>query len=220
LGILCPLDHPRHYKVQSCTITTLALGSWPRQGLQRCGQEWNPRVTFHAPGSVGKCEGMNPTLPSEFSLWELESQWIPRFSKGDCRGQISLDWKIPYIIGKLLELKCLKWARTTHLNISNISYGQKKGWESNWLFDSRPLKVGNLPDFLVCRWCATYFQKDFDKGYNFALDLTSIKGLHTKLWARKVVRVPILGISGFQFGSLGTKWYLSVGPMAMHKDYY
>jgi len=24
------------------------------------GQEGSPRVTLHAPGSVGKCEGMNP----------------------------------------------------------------------------------------------------------------------------------------------------------------
>jgi hypothetical protein len=34
------------------------------------------------------------------------------------------------------------------------------------------------------------------KGYNFALDLTSIGALHTKLWASKVVGVLILGILG------------------------
>jgi hypothetical protein len=27
------------------------------------GQEWSPRVTFHAPWSVGECEGMNPQTP-------------------------------------------------------------------------------------------------------------------------------------------------------------
>jgi hypothetical protein len=27
-----------------------------------------------------------------------------------------------------------------HLNICNTSYGKKKGWESNWQFDSRPIK--------------------------------------------------------------------------------
>jgi hypothetical protein len=36
----------------------------------------------------------------------------------------------------------------THLDISNTSYGQKKGRESNWQFDSRPLKVKNRPEFL------------------------------------------------------------------------
>jgi hypothetical protein len=41
-----------------------------------------------------------------------------------------------------------------------------------------------------------YRWKNFDKGYNFALDLTSIEGFHKKLWASKVVGVPILGIVG------------------------
>jgi len=27
------------------------------------GQEWSSKVTFHAPKSVGKCEGMNPHTP-------------------------------------------------------------------------------------------------------------------------------------------------------------
>jgi hypothetical protein len=45
------------------------------------------------------------------------------------------------------------------------------------------------------------------------------KSLHTKLWASKVARVPILGISRLQLG-LGTKWHLGAGPMANHKEYY
>jgi hypothetical protein len=69
----------------------------------------------------------------------------------------------------------------THLDSSNTSYGQKKGWESNWQFDSRPLKVKNHPDFLAFRWHATYRWKNLDKGYNFASDLISIRGLQTKL---------------------------------------
>jgi hypothetical protein len=51
---------------------------------------------------------------------------------------------------------------------------------------SQPLKVKNQPDFLACRWCATYRWKALDKGYNFALDLIAIKGLHAKLWAPKL----------------------------------
>jgi hypothetical protein len=82
---------------------------------------------------------------------------------------------------------------------------QKKGWESNWQFDSQPLKVRNCPNFLMCRWHDTYHWKALDEGYNFALDLISIRGLHTKLWAPKVTRVPTLGISRLALGSLGTK---------------
>jgi hypothetical protein len=59
-------------------------------------------------------------------------------------------WGFFYIIGKLLERKYLKWAHIAHLDIWNTSYGQKKGRESNWQFNSWPLKVGNQPDF--CAW--------------------------------------------------------------------
>jgi len=131
------------------------------------------------------------TLLSELPFWELESQWTLEFSDN----QNPWNWGIICIIGKFLELRCLKWACMTHLDILNISYGQKRGQESNWQFDSRPLKIKNHPDFLVCRWHATYCWKDFDKGYNFTLDLMSIEGLHTKLWAPKIMGVLIVGVS-------------------------
>ncbi len=85
--------------------------------------------------------GWTLTLPREIPLWELESQWTPKFLENNCTSQNSMDWGIPYIIWKLLELTCLKWAFITHLDIWNTSYGQKKGRESNWQFDSWPLKV-------------------------------------------------------------------------------
>ncbi len=46
----------------------------------------------------------------------------------------------------------------------------------------------------MCRWPVTYCWKAFDKGYNFAWDLTSIKSLHTKLWAPQVM-IPTLGMT-------------------------
>jgi hypothetical protein len=48
-----------------------------------------------------------------------------------------------------------------------------------------------LPDLLLCRWCATYHWKYLVEGYNFALDLTLIEGLHEKLWASKVAKISI-----------------------------
>jgi hypothetical protein len=57
-------------------------------------------------------------------------------------------------------------------------------------------------------------------GLQLALNLTSIRGFHTKLWASKVVGVPILGISGLPLGSPGTKWHLGAGPVARHREYY
>ncbi len=75
-------------------------------------------------------------------------------------------------------------------------YIKIKGRESNCQFDSRPLKVRNHHDFLVWRWCVTYRWKALNEGYNFVVDLTSIEGLHTKLWVSKVAGVPIFGIPG------------------------
>jgi len=131
-----------------------------------------------------------------------------------------MDWWVPHIIRKLLELRCLKWAHITHLDTSNINYGQKKGRESNWQFHSWPLRVGNWPDFLACRWHATYHWKSLEKCYNFSLDLISIEGLHAKLWTPKVARVLTMGILGFSFGSPRTKWHLGAGPVARHIIYY
>jgi hypothetical protein len=131
-----------------------------------------------------------------------------------------MDWRVFYIIGKLLKCKRLKWAPMTHFNIWNTSYGQKKGRESNWQFDSRPVKVKNRPDSLAFRWRATYRWKALDEGYNFTLDLISIRGLDAKLWAPKVAGVPTLLISGLPFGSPGTKCHLDVGLVERHIVYY
>jgi hypothetical protein len=108
----------------------------------------------------------------------------------------------------------------THLDILNTSYGQKKGQESNCQFNSRPLKVKNFSDFLVCRWRTTHCWKVVDKGYNFASDLILIIGLHIKLWASKVARIPILGILGLPLRSLVTTWHLGVGLVTKHIVYY
>jgi hypothetical protein len=56
---------------------------------------------------------------------------------------------IHYIIKKLLERRCLKWARIAHLDIWNTSCGQKKGWESNCQFNSDPKKSGIDSIYLV-----------------------------------------------------------------------
>jgi hypothetical protein len=145
------------------------------------GQEWTWESHFMLSGVQESVREWTLTLPSEFPLWELDFQWISKSLKGNSKGQNSLTWKVPYILGNLLELKCLKWARMTHLDTSNTSYGQKKGWESNWQFDSWPLKVKNHPNFLAFRWLITYHWKAFDKGYNSALNLISIGCFHTKL---------------------------------------
>jgi hypothetical protein len=50
----------------------------------------------------------------------------------------------------------------------STSYVQKKGRESNWQFDSRPLKVENQPDPSVFRRNATHRWKALKESYKFA----------------------------------------------------
>jgi hypothetical protein len=167
-------------------VATLVLGSLPRQGgCKVTGQKGDPRVTSHAFESVKSVREGTLTLPNELPLWEMESRSTPKFLEHNFRGQNPSVGKILYIIGKILRRKCLKWAHITHLNIWNTNSDQKKGRESNWQFDSQSLKVKNWPDFLACRQHATYCWNVIDEGYNFALDLIPIKGLHAKLWAPK-----------------------------------
>jgi hypothetical protein len=103
--------------------------------------------------------------------------------------------------------------------------GQKKGRELNWQCDVWPLKVENRPDFLTCRWRATYRWKAFNEGYNLAWNLKLIGGLHAKLCAPKVGTPTTLG--AHNFGNLGTHIWESRDKMpfgcwshGQHKVYY
>ncbi len=113
--------------------------------------------------------------PNTWKSQELESFGTPECSELDSKGKNTSHWGVLGVIGKVLKLKYRKWPRIGHLDICSSSYGQKKGWESNWQFDSRPLKVGNrpLPDIrfesAIRRW------KDLDEGYNFHSDLVAIR---------------------------------------------
>jgi hypothetical protein len=95
------------------------------------------------------------TLPSGLPFWELKSLGTFEFSKNDLKGQILLNWNFPYTIRKLSKCRCLKWAYI-HLSTYNTSYGQKKNQESEWQFNSWPLKVGNFHELCVCKGRATY----------------------------------------------------------------
>jgi hypothetical protein len=123
----------------------------------------------------------------------------------DCRGQNISHWGVLYIIEKLLKCRCRKWSPMGHLDICSTSYDKKKGRESNWHVDLRPLKVGNWPNPGVCSWSATHRWKALQENYKFALDFIPIGGLSKELWSCKVSRVQTGIVSGLLLGSPGTK---------------
>jgi len=140
----------------------------------------------------GKCEDDTHTPKS--GNWE--SSGTPAILELDRRRQNTSPWGVLYTVGKALKCRCRKWPCMSHLDICSTSYGQKKGRESNWQFDSRPQKVGNRPDLGVCRWRATHRWKALQESYKFALDLVLIRGLSQELWASKVSGVQSGIISG------------------------
>jgi hypothetical protein len=145
----------------------------------------------------GKCEVATHTL--ENGTWE--SFEIPENLEHDCRSQNTSHWGVLYTIEKVLKWKCRKWPCMSHLDIYSTSYSRKKGRESNWQFDSRPLKVGNRPDPGVCRWSATHCWKALEESYNFGLNLVPIWVQGKKLWMPKVPEVQTETVSGLHFGS-------------------
>jgi hypothetical protein len=172
------------------------------RGSPKC---WN----FETPTWESRCRKptlksvrMKLTLPKDMNL---ESSGTSKNLELDCRGQNTLHWGVLHTVGNVLKRKCPKWPRMSHLDIYNISYGRKKGQESNWQFDSWPLKVGNRLGPGMCRWSATCCWKALEESYKFALNLISIGGRGEKLWAPKALGVQTKIVSGLHFGSLGKK---------------
>jgi hypothetical protein len=127
--------------------------------------------------------GWSPTLGKSE---DLESSGTPECSELNSKAQNTLHWGVLSVIRKVLKRRCRKWPRIGHLDICSPSYGKKKGRESNWQFDSWPLKVGNrpLPDLRIESVIRRL--KDLDAGYKFASDLVAIRRRSRELWAPKV----------------------------------
>jgi len=205
-------------------VATLVLGLRPRQReLQGCRPRGSPGVTSHTPGSARKCEGVWRSEHSHSKATPTLGDGLPvdsrnfreRLQGSNLHGSCVL-----YIIGKLLERRCLKWARLAHLDIWNTSYGQKKGQESNCQFDSRPQKVGNRPLPDVRFGSATRRWKALDESYNFSSGRIAIQGLLAKLWGSKVPGVPFGAILRLPLGSPGKNSHLDVGSVESHRVYY
>jgi hypothetical protein len=127
--------------------------------------------------------------PNTWKKLGLESSGTPENSEDDLEDQNTSHWGVLGVIGKVLKRKYRKCPRILDLDICSPSYGQKKGRESNWQFDSRPLKVGNRPAPDVRFKSAIRRWKDLDEGYNFGLDLVAIRGRGEELCSPKVLGV-------------------------------
>ncbi len=148
--------------------------------------------------------------PNTWKKLGLESSGTPENSEDDLKDQNTSHWGVLGVIGMVLKRKYRKCPRILDLDICSPSYGQKKGRESNWQFDSRPLKVGNRPTPDVRFGSAIRRWKDLDKGYNFGSDLVAIRGRGEELCPLKVPGVQ----------NRDTLCHLDVGVAERRRVYY
>jgi hypothetical protein len=127
--------------------------------------------------------GWSPTLGR---VGDLESSGTPECWELNSKAQNTSHWSVIGVVGKVLKRRYRKCPRIGHLDICRPSYGQKRGRESNWQFDSRPLKVGNRPLPEVWIGSAKRRWKDLDEGYKLSSDLVVIRLRSRELWAPKV----------------------------------
>jgi hypothetical protein len=157
------------------------------------GAHWHAcKCTLYVTTPLWPSVGVKPNTPK---VGDLESSGTPECLEFDSKAQNTLHWCVLGVIGKVLKRRYRKWPRIGHLDICSPSYGQKKGRESNWQFDFRPLKVGNRPRPDLRIESATRRWKDLDEGYNFGSDLVAIRLWNRELWALKVP-----GLEPGQFG--------------------
>jgi hypothetical protein len=154
-----------------------------------------------------ECE--DDTHTPQMGTWE--SYGTLKILELDCKSKNTSTWGVLHVIRKLLKCRCWKWPRMNHLDICRTSYGKKKGRESKWQFDSRPLKVENRPNLGVCRLSATHRWKALKESYKFALDLIPIRGLRKELWTRKALGVQTGTVLRLLLKSPETKNHSNVG---------
>ncbi len=151
------------------------------QYLHLKGRPHSIDIIYRNP-TLAKCRGE----AQNFQNWGFGVPGTPECSKLDSKAQNTSHLSVLGVIGKVLKRRYRKWPRIDQLDICSPSYGQKKDRESNWQFDSWPLKVRNRHVFDVRSKSATWRWKDLDEGYKIGLDLVSIGGRDEELWLSKV----------------------------------
>jgi len=108
---------PRILNDMECHNLSFGLAT-KGKGFQGCGPRESPGVTSHTSGSVGKCEGVNLHTPKATPTLRDGVPVDSRNFREQFQGsKLNGLWRFFYIIGKLLERRCLKWARIAHLDI-------------------------------------------------------------------------------------------------------
>ncbi len=184
------------------------------------GRKWIPRVTFHVHKNVGGCEGINPCTPKWVPTLGIRVPMDSQIFKEKFQDSKLIGLKISLYHWKALGTYMFKMV----LHVP-FEYLKHKLWPkedsgvkvSIWFLT---IKSQESPWFIFVQVACHISLESYWKIHNFFSDLTSIGGLHKKLWASKVSKVPFWELYDSQLENLGTKWHLDAGPMVKHKKHY
>jgi len=161
--------------------------------------------------------------PNTWKSWDLESSGTPECSELDKKAQNTLHWGVLDVIGKVLKRRYRKCPRIGHLDICHPSYGQKKGRESNWQFDSRSLKVGNQPlpkSELRVKYVVGKISTRATSLVQTSLQSDLAVGSYELPKSRDSTRDDFGTISGLHFGSPRNLCHLDEAPTGHRRVYY
>ncbi len=110
-------DYSFHLCLESnCRNPSFRLATKAR-GCKVAGQEGSLGVMLHAPGSVRECEGIDPHIPKGTPTLGVRVLVDSRMFRERLQGLKPNGLKSSLYPWKILKLRCLKWARMTHLDI-------------------------------------------------------------------------------------------------------
>jgi len=159
------------------------------QGPMRTRMCLGVKKTFK---SEGKCKGWNPMTPKCAPIlglhlcgsYECLESWLKR--------QINTKLSPQNTIKKFLKCRCSKCPCIFHLDVICMNYDEKKGWESNWKFDSQP----QIPERNQMRsnWGVLYtVEKIFLRATKYC------PCIFKKIWFKKIWASQVLGQQKSQF---------------------
>jgi hypothetical protein len=159
------------------------------------------------------------SFPREFPLWELESEWTPKFL--DNITGVKTHWIETVFISLKSSWNLDVWngfAWPIWTSETQVMVKRKPGIKlAVWLLTTKSRESTQFP----CLQVACHILLEiFRWGLQCYVRPILIGGLQTSLWAPKVVGVQSLKISGFSLGSLGRKCHLDVIIMERHRVYY
>jgi hypothetical protein len=177
------------------------------------GREWSSGVTFHAPGSVRRCEGMNPHTPKWGVILGIEVPMDFRIFREQLQGSKLIGLRNFLYHEKSLEIWVSKMGSHASFECLKRKLWLKEGLRVKvpiWLLTT---KSQELPWFTCVHEACHISLKSSWQGLQLCFR-------HCLNWRFEQKVMGFQNCKSLNFGNLETKWHLGATPLAKRKKYY